>query len=150
MTAIQTVIAGLFGTCFMTLIMGLIHRAGWANGDMIRAVGSLATRSTRGAVGAGVSIHFASGVMFAFPYTFLLGVLAPQYGAGAVTAGLMLGLFHGIIVSFLILAFVSDKHPIEKFRGAGLDVAAAHLAGHVGYGFGVAVVYSLLRIQWGA
>ena len=149
MTILQTVLAGAFGTVFMSLIMTLVHRAGWSNGDMVRAVGSLATRSLEGSVRAGLLIHLISGVLFAIPYTILLGLFAPDFGGSAVLIGCVLGLLHGIIVSLLIIAVFSDRHPVAQFRGAGVEIAAAHIFGHVGYGFGVAVAYSMLQITWG-
>lgn len=149
MTALYTIFAGVFGTAFMTSLMLLIHRGGHANGDMVRALGSLATRSMSSAVSAGVAIHVASGVLFAAPYTMLLSVMVPDHGAGAAVLGGVIGLMHGIVVSFMIIAVFSDLHPIPQFRGAGFPVAIAHLVGHVGYGFGVGAAYAAFQINWG-
>lgn len=146
MTVLQITLAGLAGTAFMTLIMTLVHRAQWANGDMVRALGSLATGSLDRAVPAGLAIHAVSGVLFAVPYVFLLGYFAPDHSLSAATIGAVLGLLHGIVVSLILIAAVSDRHPVAKFRGAGFEVAAAHLAGHIGYGFGVGLAYAALHI----
>ena len=34
MIVLQVALAGAFGTGFMTLLMSLVHRAGWSNGDL--------------------------------------------------------------------------------------------------------------------
>ncbi len=41
-------------------------------------------------------------------------------------------------------AIVSDKHPLEEFRGADFEVAVAHIVGHVAYGVGVGLVVAVL------
>jgi hypothetical protein len=35
---------------------------------------------------------------------------------------------------------VAETHPVERFRTAGVEVAAAHVAGHLAYGMGVGLV----------
>jgi hypothetical protein len=62
--------------------------------------------------------------------------------------GAVVGLIHGIVVSFILLAVVRDLHPLDQFRKAGLEVALAHIAGHVGYGFCVGAAIGFLDIRW--
>lgn len=38
------------------------------------------------------------------------------------------------------MALVAERHPVEKFRRAGPEVAAAHIVGHVAYGLGVGLM----------
>jgi len=140
MVALQIITAGFVGTTCMTAVMTFIHRAGWANGDMIRALGSLVTKSYHNAIAPGLAIHLTSGCLFAIPYTFILRALPVQSTFAYLVVGTALGVFHGVAMSFVLLATVSEKHPLDQFRNAGFDVAAAHVAGHVAYGLAVGAV----------
>jgi hypothetical protein len=130
----------------MSTVMTFIHRSGWANADMIRALGSLATRSYDNALFPGLLIHFAAGVVFAFPYVLFLRTLGEMPGAAVVGGAAAMGLFHGVAMAFVLLALVADNHPVERFRKVGPEVAAAHVVGHVAYGLGVGLMcVALLR-----
>jgi hypothetical protein len=144
----ETMLAGLVGTAVMTLLMTFIHRRRWANADMVRALGSLVTRRLEGALGVGLAIHATAGMAFAFPYAIALSQLGRHIGLQAALVSAILGLVHGIVVSYLLVAFVAIKHPIEKYREAGMEVAMAHVAGHVGYGFGVGATVAALHAYW--
>jgi hypothetical protein len=58
----------------------------------------------------------------------------------SIAVGTALGTFHGAAMSFILMALVADTHPVERFRTAGVEVAAAHVVGHVVYGMGVGLV----------
>ncbi len=145
---LETAVAGLVGTALMSAVMASIHRSGWANADMIRAIGSFATRSYENALAPGLLIHLLAGVVFAFPYAAVLSGLA--HGGPLLTLGLgaLLGFAHGLVMSFILLSVVSERHPLPQFRGASVEVAVAHVAGHLAYGFGVAAVVAILKIDW--
>ena len=67
-------------------------------------------------------IHVASGVAFAFPYVIVLtGLNLPI--AGTIGLGALIGFVHGFVMSFLLIAAVAEKHPLEQFQGT-LDVLA--------------------------
>lgn len=149
MSILATIVAGLAGTVLMSLSMSAVHLAGWARADMIRALGSRVTGKYEGSLGTGLMIHFAAGVVFAFPYVLLLGGVDLPSTAAMIIMGAVLGFVHGFVMSFLLVAAVAEKHPIEQFQNAGFGVAAAHIFGHVCYGVGVAVVTALLSIDFG-
>ena len=54
-----------------------------------------------------------------------------------------MGIFHGIVVSMVLVMAVSDSHPLEQFREAGFGVAISHFIGHVVYGLTVGIVFGL-------
>lgn len=141
---LHTLFAGLVGTLLMSTVMVFIHRAGWANADMIRAVGSLVTRSYHDALIPGLSLHFIAGALFAIPYALILNATGMTAPLALTVIGAALGLFHGAAMSFVLLALVAERHPLTQFRDAGFEVAAAHLVGHVAYGFGVGGTCALL------
>ncbi len=136
--------AGFVGTALMTGVMWFIHRSGWANADMTRALGSLVTRRYENSLLPGVAIHFTTGCIFAVGYLLVLRSLDLNSLGASLAVGTALGTFHGAAMAFILMALVAETHPVERFRTAGVDVAAAHVAGHVAYGFGVGLVAGLM------
>ncbi len=144
---IKTVFVGILGTLGMSTLMWIITRSGLANADMIRAIGSIFTRSYENAFVPGLIIHFVVGSIIGFFYILLINLLSPQSLIAYISTGAMIGLFHGIAFSFLLVVSVAEHHPLERFREAGFEVAIAHLVGHVVYGLIVGAVASILQIR---
>ena len=144
----ETIFAGFVGTLGMTFLMTIIHRVGWANADMIRALGSLVTRKYERSVIPGMTIHLASGILFAFPYAIVMGLVGTPSPGPMAGMGVVIGILHGIVFSFVLVAVVSEQHPVAKFQKAGPEVAVAHIAGHAAYGFLVGFTVGVLRIDW--
>ncbi|MCI0451427.1 MAG: hypothetical protein L0Z51_03420 [Candidatus Latescibacteria bacterium] len=136
--------AGLVGTALMTGVMWFIHRSGWANADMSRALGSLVTRRYENSLLPGIAIHFAGGCVFAIGYLLIFRSLDLHSVRASVAVGTALGAFHGAAMSFILMALVAETHPVERFRTAGVEVAAAHVVGHLAYGMGVGLIAGLL------
>lgn len=143
MIIVRIVLAGLAGTLLMSTLMTFIHRSGWANADMIRALGSLATRSYDNSLFPGLAMHFGAGIVFAVPYTLILDNVGALPSVALVFVGGAIGVLHGAGMSYVLLAMVAENHPVEKFRKVGFEVAAAHVAGHAAYGVGVGIVCAL-------
>ncbi len=138
------IVAGIVGTSFMTATMWFIHRSGWANADMTRALGSLITRRYENSFLPGLALHFGGGIVFAVFYLLVMRTLSLESMGTALAVGAALGTFHGAAMSFILMALVAETHPVERFRTAGVDVGAAHIAGHIAYGLGVGLVAGLL------
>jgi hypothetical protein len=138
------IVAGFAGTFLMTATMWFIHRSGWANADMTRALGSLVTRRYENSLLPGFLLQFAGGIFFAIFYLLIMRTLSMEAMGTALAVGAALGTFHGAAMSFILMALVAEIHPVERFRTAGVDVGAAHIAGHVAYGLGVGLVAGLL------
>jgi len=145
---ILTIIAGLIGTGGMTLAMWLINKSGMANADMVRAIGSIFTRNLDESLTPGLIIHFIVGSLIAFIYVILISLFAPTSVAATIGTGAMIGLFHGVAFSFLLVVAVAEHHPLEDFRNAGLEVALAHLAGHIIYGLLVGTVIGIAGVRF--
>jgi hypothetical protein len=148
-TFFETLLAGIVGTALMSVVLTIIHRAEWANADMIRAVGSLVTRRYENSLKPGLLLHFSAGAFFAFPYVILMRGTGIEPIGAMVGLGFLLGLFHGVVMSYAMLALVAENHPIERFRDPGFEVAAAHVVGHLVYGIGVGAVVALLDVDFG-
>ena len=145
---IITIFAGLIGTGGMTLVMWLIHKSGMANADMVRAIGSLFSRNLDESLAPGLIIHFIIGSLIAFIYVILISLFHPTSVAATIGTGAMIGIFHGVAFSFLLVIAVAEHHPLEEFRIAGLEVALSHLVGHVVYGLLVGAVIGIAGVRF--
>ena len=145
---IITVLAGVVGTAGMSTVLWGLTRTGVANAAMIRAIGSLFTKSYEDSFGLGLTVHFIVGIIVAFVYVALISLFAPTSLAGAIALGGMIGFAHGIAFGFTLVVAVAEHHPLEQFRSAGLEVAVAHLLGHVVYGVLVGAVVGLTGIRF--
>jgi hypothetical protein len=137
------VLAGLAGTGAMTIVMTLVARVGRVNADMVRAIGSVATRSLDRALVVGVALYTLGGLVFALLYSLALSLwplkgFLPTFGACT-----LLGFVHGFVMSFILVVVVAEHHPLERFRDSGIGVALAHVIGHIAYGMGVGLVLGL-------
>ncbi len=115
--------------------------------DMLRSIGSLISR--RYAFRAGMLIHLGMGALFAFFYVSLWSYFGLPRDAWSLLFGAVLGLVHGFIVSFWLVIFVAEHHPLKKFRGdKGFSVALSDIAGHVVYGVALALFISVLNLNF--
>ncbi len=140
---IFTIIAGLAGAAGMDLVMHLISKSGYKHASMTLALGSFFTKSTETAQVIGWFIHGVAGVLFAMVYTLLFIAFGLEAAIACMAAGLGIGFLHGIVVSIMLVMVVSEHHPIESFRNAGIEVGVAHLAGHLAYGVLVGLVIGI-------
>jgi hypothetical protein len=145
MVLVNLIIAGIIGALAMAISMALLSRIGEEKADMLRAVGSLITKRTGNALPVGLTIHLISGSMFAAVYAVASTGLAVESIAGASACGGVVGFFHGFVVSFILVAFVSETHPLEEFRQVSIWVAFAHIIGHIVYG----IVTTIFLVQLG-
>lgn len=149
MFPLLVIIAGVTGTVLMSIVMYFIHRRGWANADMIRAIGSLVTRRYENSVLPGLLLHLSAGVLLAIPYLFVLRGAGISHPLHLISVGLALGTFHGAAMIFVLMA-LAEKHPVPQFQKASMDVAWAHVVGHMAYGAGIGLVAALLggKLGW--
>lgn len=145
---LAAICAGIVGVLGMTLLMWLVTRLGLTNADMVRAIGSVFTKSNESAMVVGVLLHTVSGVVFAMLYMIGFGLLGIHTGLLYCLMGVVFGGAHGFVMSFILVSTVAQHHPMEEFREAGPSVAAAHFAGHIVYGLlvGLVVAMSGLRL----
>ncbi|MCI0454478.1 MAG: hypothetical protein L0Y68_05735 [Candidatus Dadabacteria bacterium] len=142
------ILSGILGTSGMSLVMWLITRSGLANADMVRAVGSIYTRSYNNALLPGVIMHFTAGIIFAFLYVAFLSIFSLSSVGSYIGIGAMIGVFHGLVVSFLLVVLVAEHHPLEQFQKAGSEVAVAHMVGHIIYGLIVGAVIGIAGVRF--
>ncbi|MCB1166058.1 MAG: hypothetical protein KDK33_07895 [Leptospiraceae bacterium] len=148
-TVLNTILVGILATLAMSAFMYSIHTSRLANADMVRALGSLVTRDKDSGLLAGLITHVVGGIMFAFPYCFVVSVFPESDLLTPLLIGGLAGFFHGFVFSFVMIALVAENHPIEQFRQAGVSVAVAHILGHIVYGLVAGALVYLLGIHYG-
>lgn len=144
---IITMLAGIVGTAGMSILLWAITRTGIAHAAMIRAIGSIFTKSYTESFGPGLILHFIVGIIIAFIYVALISLFDPTSLAGTIALGGMIGVFHGVAFGFVLVVAVAEHHPLEQFRDAGFEVAIAHFLGHVVYGLLIGLVVGLTGIR---
>lgn len=140
---LTSLVAGALGGLAMVAAMVLIGRAAKVKGDMILALGSLLTKSRDNAYRVGLVVHATSAFGFGLVYALLMITLGYTALPMSVMLGLAVGVFHGLLVSLMLVWVVADRHPLEEFKEADLLVGLSHLAGHVVYGGVVGLVVGL-------
>jgi glucan phosphoethanolaminetransferase (alkaline phosphatase superfamily) len=85
-----TCLAGVISTIIMTLTLYVFHWRGFANGDMVRALGSLITRKYENSFTPGIVIHLLGGVFFALFYVMVWSSF-PDIRGSSITAHVVLG-----------------------------------------------------------
>ena len=147
MTYLWIGLAGVLGTTAMILFMALTHGFRLANADMVRAIGSIVTRSYEDSLVPGLLVHYTAGIIFAFCYALFIGMAPVTNPKVTLVLAVALGLLHGIIIGLLLITEITEFHPVQQFQKAGTEVALAHLLGHVVYGGTVGVVLVFTQVQ---
>lgn len=137
-------VSGFIGTSGMTALLWIITKLDIVHVDMVRAVGSLFTKSMDSAIGVGLVAHYATGIILAFFYVLIISIIDINDVFQATVIGSTIGFIHGFVVSFLLVVAVGEHHPLEQFRQPGLTVAIGHYAGHLVYGFLVGLVAGIM------
>lgn len=142
---VMPIVAGFLATGGMTAFLWSVDRYGHVNADMVRAVGSLFTRSYHNALRVGLVVHFVNGIIIAALYLHILSLLSLTNFAFEVFVGGIMGFVQGFVVGYGIIRF-AHRHPVEQFQQADYAVAAVHVFGHVVYGLLIGAVYGMMRI----
>jgi hypothetical protein len=140
---------GMFATFIMTLSLYFFHWRGFANGDMVRALGSVVTRKYDNSFLPGLVIHFVSGTIFAIFYVYVWSQFPQIVSSGIeghAVIGALCGFAQGLVISLSLIVCVAEHHPLEQFRDAGLRVALIHLVAHIAYGATVGVMAGALHV----
>lgn len=135
---------GLIGAFAMTFFMSAVSQAYSKRVDMAQALGSYFTGKAEGSGKLGRLIHSVSGLFFGAVYFGIMqamGALAFPY---AIFLGIAFGFFHGLLMSYMLMFYASERHPIEEYRKATLEEGLLHLVGHIIFGGVAGFVGSLI------
>ena len=73
----------------------------------------------------------------------LMGALIFPY---AIFVGIGFGFFHGLVMSYVLMFYASEKHPIETYRNATIEEGVLHLVGHIIFGIVVGLMGTLFSL----
>ena len=118
----------------MTAFMGAVSQAFSRRVDMVRALGSYFTGKVDGSAALGRTIHSFSGVIFGMIYFAIMQAMGALVFPYALFLGIGFGFFHGLIMSYMLMFYASERHPIEEYRKATLEEGLLHLLGHIIFG----------------
>lgn len=147
MNILTVFLAGLVATGVMCAFLEIITKSKIANADMIRAIGSMFTKEYENSLSPGLFVQFSFGVFFSFIYFAVFSFFVPSSLILGLTAGFVMGFFHGMVVSMALVISVAEHHPLEKFRESGFAIAAAHVVGHMFYGLTLGAIYGLSGVK---
>ncbi|MFT5837172.1 MAG: hypothetical protein ACI9ZV_000676 [Candidatus Azotimanducaceae bacterium] len=139
-------ICGLIGAFAMTFFMGAVSQAFSKRVDMARALGSYFTGKVEGSGGLGRMLHSLSGVIFGMIYFAIMQAMGALTFPYALFLGIGFGFFHGLIMSYMLMFYASERHPIEEYRKATLEEGLLHLVGHIIFGGVAGLLGGLLAL----
>lgn len=139
-------ISGLAGAFAMTGFMLKVSSAYSERVDMIRALGSYFTGKAKGSYELGKKIHAVSGLIFGVIYFAIMHFIGALVFPYAIFLGIGFGFFHGLIMSYVLMFYASEKHPIEQYRKATLEEGLLHLVGHVIFGAVVGLLGTVFSV----
>lgn len=127
-------ICGLIAAFVMNLFMRQVGRSFDRRADMVRGLGSFFTGKLENAAAVGTAIHGASGVLFGMAYFAIMQTMGALQFPYAIFLGLGFGFFHGLITSYMLMFYASERHPLEEYRKATMQEGVLHLFGHIIFG----------------
>ena len=141
---------GLIGGYAMTYFMRSVSDAFSKRVDMIRALGSYFDGNLEKADRRGRIIHSLSGIFFGILYFLIFDAIGALVFPYALFLGIGFGFFHGLLMSYLLMFYASEKHPIEDYRNATLEEGLLHLVGHIIFGGVAGLLGGLAALALGA
>jgi len=127
-------ICGLIGAFVMNLFMRLVSCSFDKRADMVRALGSFFTGKLENAVLVGTAIHSVAGIIFGMIYFGIMQAMGSLSFPSSIFLGLGFGFFHGLITSYVLMLYASERHPLEEYRKATMEEGVLHLFGHMIFG----------------
>lgn len=127
-------LSGYIGARAMNAFMQEISNRFSQRLDMPTALGSYFTGQIEGAKSLGIRIHCVAGTLFGVIYLLILDAMKMLVFPHAILLGIAFGFFHGMMTSYILMFYASERHPIEQYRNATLEEGLLHLIGHVIYG----------------
>lgn len=144
MSVSTIILAGLVGTTIMTLVVESAYYLGIAKINLLRALGSLLTRSEKNALVPGLIIHYSIGIFFSLFYATLLALAPTTNVSTSIMLATFAGFVHGLVVGILFTILIAEHHPLVQFKKTGFGDAIAHIFGHGAFGFTVGATLSMM------
>lgn len=139
-------LSGLVGAFAMNFFMRSVSAAFSQRVDMLLALGSYFTGKKENAAFIGTCLHAASGIIFGAIYFGIIFAMQALEFPYTVFLGLGFGFFHGLLMSYMLMFYASERHPIEEYRKATLEQGLLHLVGHVIFGGVTGLIGGLIAL----
>ncbi|MDQ8207223.1 hypothetical protein QEH52_06870 [Coraliomargarita sp. SDUM461003] len=139
-------ICGLIAAFVMNLFMRAVGRCFDRRADMVRALGSFFTGKLENAAAVGTAIHACAGVVFGIIYFVIMQSMGALAFPQAIFLGLGFGFFHGLITSYALMYYASERHPLEDYRKATMQEGVLHLLGHMIFGLVAGLLGALITL----
>ena len=143
-------VCGCLGGYAMTYFMRAVSAAFSKRVDMIRALGSYFDGNLEKAYRRGMVIHSLSGIFFGIVYFLIFDAMGALVFPYAPFLGIGFGFFHGLFMSYMLMFYACEKHPVEEYRDATLEEGLLHLVGHIIFGGVVGLLGGLAALAFGA
>ncbi|HAV12475.1 MAG TPA: hypothetical protein DCX06_03110 [Opitutae bacterium] len=147
-TLVLGAICGLIGAFAMNLFMRQVSSAYSKRVDMIRALGSFFTGKLENSAGIGTMIHSIAGILFGIIYFLIMNLMGALSFPFAIFLGIGFGFFHGLITSYGLMFYASERHPIKEYKKATLEEGMLHLIGHIIFGAVTGILGALLSFAF--
>lgn len=139
-------ICGLVAAFVMNLCMRMVGRSFDRRADMVRALGSFFTGKLENATAVGTTIHAVAGIIFGMIYFAIMQMMGALVFPQAIFLGLGFGFFHGLITSYALMFYASERHPLEDYRKATMQEGVVHLLGHMIFGLVAGLLGGLISL----
>lgn len=127
-------VCGLIGAFTMNLFMRQVSKSFDRRADMVRALGSFFTGKLENSATVGTAIHSGAGIVFGMIYFAIMHAMGALIFPYALFLGLGFGFFHGLIASYVLMFYASERHPLEDYRKATMQEGVVHVFGHIIFG----------------
>jgi len=147
MNVSNVIFAGIVATTVMTLIVESAYYLGIAKINLLRALGSLITRSENKSLVVGFAVHYSVGIFFALFYATLLTYAPTTSVATSIAIATFAGFLHGLVVGILFTILIAEHHPLLQFRSTGFGDVFVHIVAHASFGFSVGATLTLMSVS---
>lgn len=139
-------LCGLLAALAMNVFMRVVGSHFGRSADMVRALGSYFTGGLENATRVGTWIHGLAGVVFGMIYFAIMHSIGALVFPKAILLGLGLGFAHGLITSYALMIYASNRHPMEDYRKATIQEGVVHMFGHIIFGAVIGVLGAIAAL----
>ena len=134
-------VIGIIATSGMISFLWLITGLTKTNVDMVKAVGSIYSKSEETALTPGLLMQFTSGIIMTYIYGVFFSLLHLTTSYSYALIALLFGLIHGLAVTIVLKHLIAEHHPLEKFQEVNFKKSLAHILAHILFGLIIGVMY---------
>jgi len=139
-------VSGLIAAILMNLAMRRISATYSEEFDMTVSLGSFFTGTLENARKTGLIIHLIAGAIFGGIYYVAFHLMGFTRVPTSIFLGIGFGFIHGLCMSYVLMIYACERHPIEKYRNATFSTGVIHLIGHMIFGAIVGILGGIFTV----